>query len=89
MERIYGLENLIGLGYLWNCGEIFYAIGLKDGDIPDFNFEIDLPDCGWVTVIGKTENLKDIYDEIYKSGALKYETEEFYNNGSCKIKYTR
>ena len=89
MEALFGLANLRGLGYLWQNGEIYYAIGLKDGRIPGCNFEFPLPDCGWVTVRGKTDDLKAIYDEIYKSGALKYEIEEFYNDGSCEIKYYR
>ena len=89
MEELYGLENLRGLGYLWQGGQIHYAIGLKSGDIEGYNFEIALPDCGWTAVSGKTDELKDIYDEIYKSGALKYEIEEFYTDGSCEIKYYR
>ena len=89
MEELFGLENLRGLGYLWQGGEIFYAIGLKSGDIEGYDFEIALPDSGWITVAGKTNDLKAIYDEIYKSGALLYEIEEFYTNGECEIRYFR
>lgn len=89
MSSLYGLENLQGLGYKWIGNEIYYAIGLKDRTIKDFNFCIDLPDSNWNIVIGKTDKLKEIYDEIYKSGPLKYEIETFYDNGKCEIKYYR
>ena len=36
-----------------------------------------------------TEKLKELYDEIYKDGRLQYETEEFFLDGSCHIKYIR
>ena len=89
MAAIYGLENLRGLGYRWDGDIIFYAIGLKNGIIDGCDFSIDLPDRDWATVYGRTDDLKQIYDEIYKSGALKYEIEIFYDNGSCEIKYCR
>ena len=89
MSLLYGLENLRGLGYSWQGNIISYAIGLKNGDIKGFNFCIELPDTGWVLVDGKTDNLKEIYDEIYKSGSLKYEIETFQENGECKIRYYR
>ena len=85
----YGLENLQGLGYKWENGKIFYAIGLKTGDIKDHNLSIELPDANWTVVDGKTEDLKEIYREIYKSGSLKYEIETFDENGECQIKYYR
>ena len=88
-SHIYGLENLRGLGYKWEKGIISYAIGLKVGDIRDYNLCIELPDDGWVTFDGETENLKEIYDNIYKLGALKYEIETFDRNGKCRIKYYR
>lgn len=89
MASSYGLENLQGLGYKWANGKIYYAIGLKVGDIKDYNLRIQLPDTGWTIVEGDTDNLKNIYDEIYKSGALTYEIETFTQNGKCKIKYYR
>lgn len=89
LEALYGLENLIGLGYKWEGGEIYYAIGLKKGEIKGCNFQIDLPDSGWVTVTGKTENLPQIYSEIYKGGALTFELESFFEKGDCKIEYYR
>ena len=89
MELLYGLENLQGLGYKWSSGKIFYAIGLKNGDIPGSDFIIELPDGGWSVTYGKTEDLKQIYDEIYKSGPLKYEIETFTEAGECKIQYYR
>ena len=89
MSEVYGVENLRGLGYSWHDGYIDYAIGLKSGEIADSDFFIELPDAGWETVEGKTESLKEIYDEIYKDGALTYEIEEFSENGNCKIQYYR
>ena len=89
MALLYGLENLLGLGYLWADGKIFYAIGLKNGDIKDYDLCIELPDNGWSAVDGETEKLKEIYDEIYKLGPLKYELETFYENGKCHIEYLR
>ena len=89
MAELYGLENLQGLGYKWAENKIFYAIGLKVGDIKDFNLRIELPDSNWTLVEGETEKLKEIYDEIYKDGLLKYELETFNENGECSIKYYR
>ena len=89
MAMLYGLENLQGLGYKWAGDKIFYAIGLKIGDIENYNLCIELPDTNWNIVEGETENLKEIYDEIYKFGALKYEIETFSESGKCQIKYYR
>ena len=89
MAAIYGLENLQGLGYIWKNGHIAYAIGLKSGNIEGYNVSIGLPDDGWVTVKGETANLKQLYDEIYKGGVLKFEIETFYENGTCEIRYYR
>ena len=89
MALLYGLENLVGLGYSWEGNKISYAIGLKHGDIEGCNIEILLPADGWTTVHGQTERLKEIYDEIYKSGRLQYEIETFYGNGTCEINYYR
>ena len=89
LALIYGLENLQGLGYKWTDNKIFYAIGLKEGDIQNYNFSIDLPDDGWTVIDGDTDNLPKIYDEIYKFGPLKYEIETFTKNGKCKIEYYR
>ena len=89
MSMLYGIENLQGLGYKWEDGKIFYAIGLKNGNINNSNFCMELPDDGWFIVEGKTDSLKSIYDEIYKLGTLKYEIETFTENGKCQIKYFR
>ena len=89
MSDLYGMENLQGLGYLWQNGTISYAIGLKSGVIDGANLRITLPDDNWVTVEGKTHKLKEIYDCIYQKGPLKYEIETFSNDGNCKIKYYR
>ena len=89
LTGIYGLESLLGLGYKWERGKIYYAIGLKRGEIDGCNFRITLPESGWESATGKTERLKELYDEIYKDGRLQYETEEFFLDGSCHIKYIR
>ena len=89
MTLLYGLENLIGLGYKWEDGYIYYAIGLKNGIIMDHNFELSLPDNGWIKVVGDTDDLKNIYDKIYMDGPLKYEIETFNNDGSCEILFIR
>lgn len=89
MALRYGLENLRGLGYKWANGKIFYAIGLKIGEIEGFNLSIELPDDGWTVVEGETDRLREIYNEIYRSGALKYEIETFDEGGKCQIKYYR
>ena len=88
-SEIYPLESLIGLGYKWEGGMISYAIGLKEGVIDGANLRMDLPDEGWCTVEGETDNLKGIYDEIYKEGRLKLEIEEFTLDGKCLIRYLR
>ena len=89
LSLLYGLENLQGFGYKWENEKIYYAIGLKKGIIKDANIRIELPDNNWITYRGKTEDLKSIYDEIYKDGPLKYEIETFTNDGKCTIKYYR
>ena len=89
MAELYGLESLLGLGYKWEDGMISYAIGLKDGAIAGANLKLELPDNGWTVVKGRTDDLKEIYDEIYRSGRLKMEIEEFAVDGSCVIKYLR
>ena len=89
MSEKYGLESLCGLGYRWQGGKISYAIGLKDGIIEGANLRLDLPDDGWITAEGETDNLKAIYDNIYKDGPLKLEIETFTLDGKCLIRYLR
>ena len=89
MSELYGMENLHGLGYKWENGKIYYAIGLKDAEIEHSNFRVELPDDKWETVEGETENLKSIYDVLYRSGPLKYEIETFDTDGKCRIMYYR
>ena len=89
MTELYGLENLRGLGYEWSNGEIKYAIGLIDGDIDGYNLTIDLPDDGWTVAYGETECLKEMYDLIYRDGALRYEIETFSEDGRCRVEYYR
>ena len=89
LALLYGLENLQGLGYNWIGNFMEYVIGLKDGIIDGYNVEIELPNYDWKIVNGRTDNLKNIYDEIYKNGSLIYEIETFNENGECLIKYYR
>ena len=85
----YGLENLIGIGFGWADSTIYYMLTLKQGIIDGYNAEIELPKTGWKVKNGKTVNLSQIYDSIYKDGNLKYEVETFDRNGNCKIFYIR
>ena len=89
MSALYGLENLRGLGYRWTKDKIFYAIGLKVGEISGCNFRMELPDDGWGIVEGETDHLKEVYDEIYKEGPLTYEIEAFSEDGTCQIMFYR
>lgn len=85
LSERYGMENLRGLGYNWTSTSIEYVIGLKVGEIEGWNICVSLPDDGWKRIKGRTENLKEIYNEIYKDGPLKYEIEMFDDNGNCTI----
>lgn len=89
MSGIYGRENLRGLGYNWTETSIDYVIGLIDGDIEGSNIDVILPDDGWKCVRGRTEDLGQIYDVIYRDGPLTYEIEMFDDDGNCKIMFYR
>ena len=89
MAAIYGLERLLGLGYHWEGETMDYAIGLADGEIDGFHESVLLPDDGWTVVRGRTDSLKELYDEIYRDGALTFEIERFYENGDCSVAYYR
>lgn len=88
LSKVYGRNNLMGLGCNWTSNSLEYVIALKNGIIQGANYEIDLPD-EWVTVSGRTDELSGIYDKIYKNGALLYEIEEFDDKGNCIIRYCR
>lgn len=89
LSNIYGIDNLRGLGYNWTDTTIEYVIGLKEGIIPNSNCNVELPDNDWITVKGRLSDISNIYDEIYKSGRLKYEIEMFDSIGNCEIVYYR
>jgi len=100
MRTEYPDYSLKGVGYNWNNDSFDYCIGdfsTLDFDMdkvkecypnPDY-VEITLPDNEWQVYYGRTEKLSDLYDEIYKNGALDYEIEEFFTNGDCKISICR
>ena len=92
MSERYGRENLRGLGWNWTENTITYLIGLKEGCLPsDVRYpdaeyrQIYLPDQGWIHFTGRTEDLSQLYAEIYADGILKYEIEQFYENGDCEV----
>ena len=89
MSGKYGLENLRGLGYNWTGNSIEYVIGLKEGIIDQADCEVVLPDDGWETVCGRTDDLGQIYSRIYADGGLAYEIETFTDAGNCMISFIR
>ncbi|MDE6433580.1 MAG: hypothetical protein K2L07_05065 [Lachnospiraceae bacterium] len=95
MSDLYGKENLRGLGYNWENDTIEYVIGAKDNsDISEgcqgaVYKEIILPDENWILYKGKTEHLSELYNDIYQLGALDYEIETFFDDGTCEININR
>lgn len=102
MSSIYGMENLRGLGYNWTENTIEYVIGLKSNESINIDQielekmcvnavykEISIPQLGWERYEGKTDELQNIYNEIYLKGPLIYEIEQFSDDGSCVIEYVR
>ena len=89
LSGAYGMESLRGLGFHWTEHTIEYVIGFKEGVIPGCDCSVELPDQGWTTVRGKTENLGKIYEAIYLDGPLTYEIESFTEQGDCEIWYWR
>ena len=93
--------ELIGVGYGWQNDTFLYLIGTENG-VPDgtekkiaarfpgaVSTGIRLPDKGWKTYIGSADTLDVLYAEIYKDGALEYETEEFKPDGTAMIRVWR
>lgn len=96
MAARYGRENLLGLGYNWTDSTITYAIGLRHGKLnPEISYpgaafqDIALPDCSWERRAGKTEQLSQLYEQIYSDGALRFEIEAFREDGSCEVHFIR
>ena len=89
LSQKYGLHALRGLGYHWTRNTIEYVIGLKEGVITGANCTARLPDDGWTAVRGRTEQLGQLYEAIYKDGPLQYEIESFTEDGACEILYRR
>jgi hypothetical protein len=97
LSKVYGMENLRGLGFNWTENTTEYVLGLKSNEKFDFNFleegyvwkEIELPRAGWRKYCGLTNKLSSLYEDIYLEGKLSYEIEEFYNNGICEISINR
>jgi len=99
-SSIYGRENLKGLGYNWTPDSIEYVIGRKDDSemdderiaakYPDAVSKcVLLPEMGWKRYSGRTEQLGELYGEIYADGSLSYEIEMFSDDGSCEVQVTR
>ena len=89
MAARYGRENLRGLGWNWTAATIEYAIGLKEGVIKGADRRVELPDGGWQVARGRTEQLGQMYEKIYRDGPLLYEIEAFDDDGGCEIRYCR
>ncbi|MCL2197625.1 MAG: hypothetical protein FWB80_01760 [Defluviitaleaceae bacterium] len=100
MRTEYPNHSLKGVGCNWNDDSFDYIIGdfatldfcmdkIKKRYLTADYYEITLPDSGWQIYHGKTENLSELYNEIYKNGVLDYEVEEFFSNGDCKISIYR
>ena len=89
MAAKYGRANLQGLGYGWTERTIEYAIGLIRGEIDGADCAVQLPETGWTAVQGRTADLGEIYEKIYRAGNLKYEIERFTDSGGCEIMYCR
>lgn len=101
MAKLFPKDKLKGLGFNWSSNSFDYVIGDNEGEF-DYSLPIvyqtypaskkvviELPDDGWITYIGKLENIKNIYDAIYRDGTLDYEIEEFDTFGNCKISIFR
>lgn len=56
MSALYGREKLVGLGCNWTKDSIEYVIGLKEGILPNSNYEIELPE-EWMIIKGNTKEL--------------------------------
>ena len=96
MSARFGRENLRGLGYHWTEDTITYVIGMKEGlwppetGYPGASYrKISLPDSGWLTFTGRTDELSQLYGQIYKDGPLEYEIEQFFENGDCAVSVIR
>ncbi len=85
----YGRANLQGLGYGWKERSMEYVIGLIGGEIGGADRTVALPDTGWAAVRGRTADLGEIYEKIYREGRLNYEIERFTDGGDCEIVYCR
>jgi predicted transcriptional regulator YdeE len=101
MTGLYPGCALKGVGYNWSNDCLDYAIG-GFGDETHYDetalrerfpnakyMEIQLPDSGWQVFHCELDRLSDLYNEIYKDGALLYEIEEIQPNGHCVISIIR
>jgi len=63
----YQLEDLIGIGFNWTSSTIDYMIALKDKDIDEYNFELDIDkNVNWQTKSGQTKELDKLYMKYIK-----------------------
>lgn len=101
MAALFPLESLKGVGYGWEAGKLDYLIGREERDFccdpaflhPRFPaarlLYIELPNEGWEVYSGRREELKELYEKIYKKGPLLYEIEEFDSLGGARIRAFR
>lgn len=87
LSEVYPIENLFGIGTDWKNGSFEYAIGIKNGIIPDYNKVYRLPTDGWKKPEEKTDDLYKIYSVIWAKHPLFAEIETFDSAGNCRIEY--
>ena len=85
MEQRNDCSCLRGLGYNWTENTTEYVIGLTEGAAEGSDCTVILPDDGWIEVRGRTADLGEIYDRIYKDGALTFEIESYYNGSRYEL----
>jgi predicted transcriptional regulator YdeE len=96
MQAAHPNTKLLGVGYSWKGSSFEYLIGNPEHswfnieevkrDLPKAELHtVELPDVGWETHKGLTRQLQDMYEKIWDMGDVKYEIEEFFEDGTCII----
>ena len=101
MIGMYPNDTLKGVGCNWYDDCLDYIIGdfaithnydmrIITDYYPNAEYvEINLPDEGWQIYHCELDELSNLYEEIYKDGALEYEIEEIKSDGNCVISIIR